>query len=179
MYMMYTECIDRERINISIQKFRFGASGRGRKVFGRTRQLGLRKHRYLPHGSHFGARNGCWGLLGCCQCARRTCAGLLRCRQCARTGRSGLPRCCRCARKGCSGLLWRCQCPQNGRSRRLCFHQCAQKDCSTPFRCRQCVQSGSSRTTIRKCWSRLHCALSRCTPLCFIRAWICIFPFIA
>ncbi len=118
------------------------------RAFGRCRQL-ARKHRYLPHGSHFGARNGCWGLLGCCQCARRSCSGLLRCRQCARNGRSGLLRCCRCARKGCSGLLWRCQCPQNGRSRRLCFHQCAQKDCSTPFRCRQCVQSGCSRITIQ------------------------------
>ena len=85
--------------------------------------FGARKHRYLPRRSHFGARNGCWGLLGCCQCAPMSCSGLLRCRQCARNGPSSLPRCCRCARKGCSGLLWRCQCPQNGRSRRLYFHQ--------------------------------------------------------
>ena len=136
-------------VSISIQKFRFGASGRGRKArhaFGRTHQLGLRKHRYLLYGSHFdarkhhylvgrshfGARNGCWGLLGCCQCARRSCSGLLRCRQCARNGRSGLPRCCLRARKGCSGLLWRCQCPQNGHSRRLCFRQCAQKKMFEP-----------------------------------------------
>ena len=71
------------------------------------------------------------------------------------------------ARKGCSGLLWRCQCPQNGRSRQLCFRQCAQKDCSSPLRCRQCIQSGCSRNAIQKCWSRLHCALSHCTLLCF------------
>ena len=99
-----------------------------------------RKHRYLSYASHFGARNGCSGLLGCCQCARRSCLGLLWCRKCAGNGRSGLPRCCQCARKGCSELLWQCQCPRNGRSRRLCFHQCVQKDCSSPLRCRQCVQ---------------------------------------
>ena len=116
------------------------------RAFERRRQL-ARKHCYLPHRSHFGARNGCSGLLGCCQCARKSCSGLLRCRRCARNGRSGLslPRCCRCARKGCSGLLWRRQCPQNGRSRLLWLRQRSQKGCLSPLRCRQRVQSGCSR----------------------------------
>ena len=35
----------------------------------------LRKHRYLPHGSHFGARNGRSGLPGCCWSALKGCSG--------------------------------------------------------------------------------------------------------
>ena len=37
--------------------------------------LHLRKHRYLPHGSHFGARNGRSGLPGCCWSALKGCSG--------------------------------------------------------------------------------------------------------
>ena len=35
----------------------------------------MRKHRYLPHGSHFGARNGRSGLPGCCWSALKGCSG--------------------------------------------------------------------------------------------------------
>jgi len=75
--------------------------------------LPLRKHRYLPHESHFGAQNGRSGLPGCCWSARKGHSGLLRRRRCAQNGRSGLPRCRQCAPKGCSGPLQRCQCAQN------------------------------------------------------------------
>ena len=75
--------------------------------------LHMRKHRYLPHGSHFGAQNGRSGLPGCCWSARTGRSGLLRRHQSAQNGRSGLPRCRQCARKGCSGPLRRCQCAQN------------------------------------------------------------------
>ena len=50
-------------------------------------------------------------------------------------------------------------------------HQCARRGCSSLLRCRLCVQRSCSRLlfkiTIRKCWARLHCALSHCTLLCF------------
>ena len=72
----------------------------------------LRKHRYLPHGSHFGAQKSLSGLPGCCWSARKGHSGLLRRCRCAQNGRSGLPRCRQCARKGCSGPLQRCQCDQ-------------------------------------------------------------------
>ena len=43
------------------------------------------------------------------------------------------------------------------------------RGCSSLLRCRLCVRRGCSRLlfkiTIRKCWSRLHCALCRCTLL--------------
>ena len=49
--------------------------------------------------------------------------------------------------------------------------QCARRGCSSLLRCRLCVRRGCSRLlfeiTIRKCWARLHCALSHCTLLCF------------
>ncbi len=49
--------------------------------------------------------------------------------------------------------------------------QCARRGCSSLLRCRLCVRRGCSRLlfeiTIQKCWSRLHCALSHCTLLCF------------
>ncbi len=75
--------------------------------------LHMRKHRYLPHESHFGAQNGRSGLPGCCWTARKGHSGLLRRRRCVQSGRSDLPRCRQCARKGCSGPLQRCQCAQN------------------------------------------------------------------
>ena len=74
--------------------------------------------------------------------------------------------------------------------------QCARRGCSSLLRCRLCVRRGCSRLlfeiTIRKCWARLHCALSHCTLLCFApcmymhgstlvvvmytRRWICVSP---
>ena len=137
-------------------------------AFERRRQL-ARKHRYLPHGSHFGAPK--WPLGGCCWSARRAVPGLLRRRRCAQNGRSGLPWCRQCARKGCSGLLRRRQCAQSSRSGPLWCRQCARKVCWSSLQCRQCTQRGCSRLlfeiTIQKCWSRLHCALSHCTLLFF------------
>ena len=51
------------------------------------------------------------------------------------------------------------------------WRQCARRGCSSLLRCRLCVRRGCSRLlfeiTIRKCWARLHCALSHCTLLCF------------
>ena len=147
--------------------------------------LHLRKHCYLPHGSHFGTQNGRSGLPGCCWSTRKGRSGLLRRRQLARKGRScllrrrqcarncrfGLPRWRQCARKGCSGLLQRCQCAQNSHSGLLWRRQCAQKACSSPLQCTECAQRGCSsllcEITIRKCWSRLHSALSHCTLLHF------------
>ena len=132
---------------------------------------GTRKHSDLLHGSHFGARNGRLGLPGCCWSARKGWSGLLRRRQCAQNGRSGLPRCRQCARKGCSGLLQRRQCAENSGSGLLWCCQCALKACSSLLQCQQCIQRVCSsllfKITIQKCWSRLHCALSRCTLLCF------------
>ena len=61
-----------------------------------------------------------------------------------------------CAQNSGSGLLWCCQ--------------CALKACSSLLQCRQCIQRVCSSLlfkTIQKCWSRLHCALSHCTLLCF------------
>ena len=37
--------------------------------------LHLRKHRYLPHGSHFGTQNGRLELPGCCWSALKGCSG--------------------------------------------------------------------------------------------------------
>ena len=49
--------------------------------------------------------------------------------------------------------------------------QCAQRGCPSLLRCRQCAQRGFSSVlfeiAVRKSWSRLHCALSHCTLLCF------------
>ena len=51
------------------------------------------------------------------------------------------------------------------------FGQCAQRGCPSLLRCRQCAQRGFSSVlfeiAVRKSWSRLHCALSHCTLLCF------------
>ena len=147
------------------------------RAFGWRRQL-ARKHNYLPHGSHFGARNGCSGLLGCCWSARKCCSGLLRRHRCARNGPSGLPRCRQCARKGCSGLLRRRQCAQNSRSGPLWCRQCARKVCSSLLRCCQCTQRGCSsllfEITIQKCWSRLHCALSNMSDCTLLRFAPCM-----
>ena len=142
--------------------------------------LHMRKHRYLPHGSHFGAQNGRSGLPGCCWSARTGRSGLLRRHQSAQNGRSGLPRCRQCARKGCSGPLRRCQCAQNSCSGPLWCRQCARKVCSRSLRCSQCTQRGCSSLlfaiTIRKCWTRLHCALCLFAQLSLLRAWICTGP---
>ena len=50
-----------------------------RRWCARDRRSGLprrtRKHRYLSHGSHFGARNGRSGLPGCCWSALKGCSG--------------------------------------------------------------------------------------------------------
>ena len=49
--------------------------------------------------------------------------------------------------------------------------KCAQKTHSSPLQCTDCAQRGCSsllfEITIRKCWSRLPCALSHCTLLHF------------
>ena len=59
--------------------------------------------------------------------------------------------------------------------------QCARRGCSSLLRCRLCVRIGCSRLlfkiTVRKCWARLHCALSHCTLLCFAPCmYICTGP---
>ena len=129
-----------------------------------SRAPGTRKHRENSRKlektllrSRQSAREGCSSLLRSRQCARKGCSSLLRRRQCARKGCSSLLRSRQCARKGCTSLLRR--------------RQCVQKGCSSLLRRRQCVQKGCSsllfKITIPKCWSRLHCALSHCTLLCF------------
>ena len=125
----------------------------------------MRKHRYLPHGSHFGTQNGRLELPGCCWSALKGCSGPAL----APPGRFGLSLCRQCAQRGCSGLHRRCQCAQNSHSGLLWCRQCAQKACSSPLQCTECAQRGCSsllcEITIRKCWSRLHSALSHCSLL--------------
>ena len=54
------------------------------------------------------------------------------------------------------------------------------KGCSSLLRRRQCVRKGCSsllfKITIRKCCTRLHCALRRFAQLSLLRAWICTGP---
>ena len=129
--------------------------------------LGMRKHRFLPHGSHFGKQKHRNLPHGSHFATQNGHLG----RQCVRNGRFGLSWCCQCAQKGCSGLDRRCQCAQNRHSVLLWCRQCAHKACSSPLQCTECAQRGCSsmlfEITIRKCWSRLHSALSHYTLLHF------------
>ena len=130
---------------------------------------------------HQSAQNGRSGLPRCRQCAQKGCSSLLRCCQCAQNGHSGLLWCHQCARKACSSLPQCTECTQRGLfepavrdhyskvlvSVTLCPEPLYSAPlCSMHGHARRC-SSLLSEITIRKCGSRLHCALSHCTLLCF------------
>ena len=114
----------------------------------------LRKHRYLPHGSHFGTQNGRSGLPGCCWSALKGCSGPALAYLISKFLQGGLDAlqffctCCTCEntaiyRTGATWHakallftapepLWRSKCRSSGPLQRC---QCAQNSCSGPLWC--------------------------------------------
>ena len=96
---------------------------------------------------------------------------------------AGAARALKMAQKG-SKMLKKAQRGSKRRSKRLFeparCRQCARRGCSSLLRRRQCVRKGCSsllfKITIRKCWTRLHCALRLFAQLSLLRAWICTGP---